>query len=575
MTSEPMTSEARHHAAVRWLALGSLLVAGIGAGTVDGDQCAVDGDCAALLGVAPEQAQCVLGVCGRRTTALAAGDGGAERSCQTTKDCTAEGDTAFCREGRCVPILTGGISEVSQNYIAGDPIFIGALAPINLEVPGGTVESVYDKIRTDGIRLASDDWNAATAGAVTVGAARRAISLAICDTNASLDKLNSCFDAMTTGLRAPIVLVSNNEEVETLLPRALERDVVLYCTDCEPSRLPIQNTEGHVWFGFPSVKVLSPIRTRWLERLEAQVRGERLGPLPAKFKVAVVGAQSLVSLDTLVGGVTFNGQSAAQNQAAGTLLTKIIDDNAPSDYRALADELAAFGPDVIIVANLGRLFHFYVMPEIEARWPRDAKGSPLRPLPRYLTSAQEAYAFRFERSVGANDDLRRRVTGVQYHSSDPKLDENQRLFFGAFRASTRFGYDPANIGTGFESFYVASFAIAAGFQLSSANPAALRGRDVIAALRRLSFDAADPGALVDVRANEIARGLTLLAGRQRIDLRGLQSSLDWDPATGEVAADAAIYCVKRDGAFSLGDVWIYDARTKQPVGEPKPDVCGL
>ncbi len=166
-------------------------------------------------------------------------------------------------------------------------------------------------------------------------------------------------------------------------------------------------------------------------------------------------------------------------------MTKVVDLTQPVDFRALAGEVLAVGADIVVVANMGRILHFQLLPEIEARWPRDAKGSPLRPLPRYLTSAQEAYAFRFERSVGANDDLRRRVSGATVFVSDPKIDENLFAYIDAFRKNAQFGYDPNQISTGFEAFYVAAFALTAAVNAATVNPGGVRGGDVVEGIRRL------------------------------------------------------------------------------------------
>ena len=545
------------------------LVLAVAGCTVDGDQCKSESDCTGVLGVSVDQLQCVRGVCSKRGTTRGTDPTASQLACRTTRDC--EGDAgsgpSFCRAERCVQILQNGIDEVSPNFTQGEPVFIGVITTVHVVTPEGTLESEYDKTNTDGIRLASDDWRAATNQALTVAGARRPLTTVYCDTEGSLDKMMSCFDAMTNVLHAPVVIVRSDPEAAAILPAAIERDVVVYCTDCEPTNFRSQNTSGHLWFGFASLGVLQPMRTAWVQALEATVRKERNLAPAATVKAAVVTSLQQATIGNLsVDAIRLNGKTSAEGIAAGTIIHRVVDRGSPADFRTLARELAAFGPDIVVVENLGREFHFHLMPEIEAAW------ATATPRPHYVSGSDEAAAYRFERSVGGNDELRRRVSGVSFNVDDPAIDDNLNQYLRSFGALRK--YDPKGISTGFESYYVASYAVVSALNLSTANAARLSGRDVIEGLNRL---VTAPGSeLVDVRASDIGRGVNLLTSKQRIDLRGLNSTLDWDPATGELNMNASTYCVKRTSAgFSLEELWVYSWEKQSTVRTPDLTVCAF
>ena len=73
---------------------------------------------------------------------------------------------------------------------------------------------------------------------------------------------------------------------------------------------------------------------------------------------------------------------------------------------AQIDAIAAFKPDVVISYYMGRSFHLDYLPLIEGSWPDGTAHKP-----RYVISEGELYVPRLEVSVGADDELRQRITG--------------------------------------------------------------------------------------------------------------------------------------------------------------------
>ncbi len=164
--------------------------------SVNGDQCAVDGDCASVLGVGADQVQCVQGVCGRRGgAALGVGDGGSRVELPDLRGTAPDLGGAsglLPRSARCISDLPGG-------HLGG---VVRTSSPVT---PSSSVCSRPPTSRTDrwhgrvGLRQDRTStafaWRAPTGapprgGPLPVGAARRPIVPVYCNTNASLDKLN-------------------------------------------------------------------------------------------------------------------------------------------------------------------------------------------------------------------------------------------------------------------------------------------------------------------------------------------------------------------------------------------------
>lgn len=543
--------------------LGALLAWGC---SVNRDQCKQDGDCVPILGVASaELASCTEGVCRPRDTSRPVA---LEAPCDSTKDCTADGGApALCRSGNqarrsCVSLLQGGISEVTPNYAIGDPLFIGVIASETVVTPNGTYDSFVDKTNDDGMRLAADDWLAATSGAISAANERRPITALYCDSQASADRLNECFDAMTVTLGAPVVVLHSDADAMALLPKAIARDVLLYCSDCELANFRTVDTGGRLWFGFPSVVSTIPLRVKWIETLEATIRSEQARPTDPLKALVVTSIVQPKTGAQLAEAIRLNGKSVAENVAAGTIVHKVLDRGFAGNFQALAQAAIDMRADIVVVENLGRDFHLLLMPEIEANWPNGV------PRPRYVPGGDEGYPSRFQRSVASNDELRRRVTGVSYWTNDKNIDQNEIAYLQAFRSSTKFGYDPSGLSSGFESFYVLAYALTSAVHIDTVDPHAVRGGDVIKGLK--SLIAAPGSTLIDVRASDIPRGVAALSTKQRIDLRGVISSLDWTD-TGDLYTDAAGYCIKRD--FNLKEFWIYDNTTKTTLGAPDFSGC--
>jgi hypothetical protein len=546
-------------------------------------QCKLDGDCR-FLGT---DFRCSAGVCAQGGPV--SGDGGADPvvSCSTTPDCETSfpSRNAVCRDQVCLPLLGGAanVVEVTANYTKGDPIFVGVLMAKRINVPGnGLIESIYDSSNVDAVRLAVEQWDSASNGGISVGNATRPIVAVVCDTYGDSSTAQQCMSFMKNTLRAPVVITGRADDTKAILPQAVAApQTLVLCTDCDALDFDTQQSQGMLWFGASSPSRLLPLTVEWSAKQEARIRALRSIPASTKVKVALISptdnkyTRGDANRPGMFSKLMFNGATSAVGEQDGSVLN--IATPAIPNYRQIAQQIAQAEVSLVIVEGLGAAFHQQVLPEIEASWPTG------KPKPFYQTGQMEAFENRYNAAVGLNEDLRKRVTGEALFSPD-ELDANNAEFRSAFR---RRYSRPANAVAGYETFSAAAFAITAAVNLQSVAVASLSGPDIVSGLKRLIGGP----TVVNLKAADISRGISALKNREQVDLIGVQSELDWDPATGELKAESAIYCLKRetderaDGLMCFppniqpGSVcngvqpaWKFDL-TGKAVGEPNLAVC--
>jgi hypothetical protein len=529
----------------------------------DATQCAVDSDCEAILGVGPGAAQCNAGVCGPKIRVPTDIDAAASATpCTSNHECVQQngGQPALCRADRCIPVLTDTVIDATDNYKDQDPILLGFVAPLTTTSDGRV--SASDATYFEGVKLAVHDWDNGSQGGInTPGTpARHPIGAVFCDSKLDATTVQSCVDHMID-LKVPAIVFRTARDASAALPHALASKTLVYCSDCEATDLPATATNGLLWFGAPALDDQIPIRVDWIQRVEADLRSERGLSAGATIKVAYLSSAEHVQHATnFKSALTFNGVSADAN--GPSFLWKSID-RASYDWHALGGELAAFAPDIIVTSEMGSDFHFYVVPEVEARWGAGPK-------PRYVASEDESFDARLRRTVGSNDGLRSRITGVwSALPSDAVIDNEETFFEDAFEAT--YGYRPGGVATGFESFYALSFGLTAA--LAGAQTSVPTGENLAAGMKELVGGA--PEDVVDFKASEIPRGISILQSKKKIDARGVYTDLEWDPITGIVHAGAGIWCPSRedDGTIEPEELWTYDEVAKAPIGDPDLDVC--
>ena len=568
----------------RSMTLGASLLLTLSASTVvaacttsrtSADQCSVDAECDTIRGTAPGVSQCVLGVCQERPSAApSSADGGT--NCVSTEQCIQEngGKAFYCRapgEGPCIPLETEACKVQGSSWKVATPIFVGVLAPLHFRKGGALVANSDAEKDVEGLKMAADEWSSATLGGLTVGRDKRPLIPVVCDTQFEQKIALSAFDHLTNTLGLSSILSLDSVAATDVLGKAIERKTFIYCDRCTGFFTP-QETAGLVRTSYSIIETTYPTFGGWLATTEAKLRQGALNN-GTNLRVAVIqaGAPSSTgapTIDGLEAKLFFNGKPAAQNGDDYMRVTLPPDD--ASFWSALEAQVAAIvasKPDVIISYYMGRSFHLDYLPLIEAAWPAGASHKP-----RYIISENELYVPRLEVSVGANDELRQRITGIL-----PNPGPDSRDAMSQFRArfKARYQKESDNVSTGLDGFYVMAFAYAASLATAGVDPDAIDGPTFAKAFARLG----DPAG---VRAphvpSSIANGVRALGAGQNLDLVGTQFSLDWDPITGYPKDSYGVGCIKRDsqtGAMTIeieGPRW--NLATNEMEGTYSGTVCG-
>lgn len=523
-------------------------------GAVSATQCSTDDECIPILGVTADRAQCVAGVCQVKIPPVD-NPPDAGPSCSTNDECTAtNGSASICREQTCVRLLNDVVTQSTDNYKGQkDAVVLGVVLPLT---DGTGSPSPFDKTYADGVRLAIEDWSGGMGGGgLLVGTERRPVVAVFCDSQHDATRVQKCVDHMTS-LKAPAIVFRASDDTNSGGPRAVQANTLVYCSDCEPHDVSLGNTNGLLWFGAPSLESQIPIRASWIQKLEPDIHKEA-GRAPGALRMTLLSTTDLNYGADVKNALQVNGASVDWHNL----------DVKTTDWHALGAQIVGTNPDIVVTADLGSFFATDIVPEVEKRWNSQTMGPP----PRYVASESEAFDQGLEQLIGANDALRKRITGVwSAEVSDAVISNEEQFFESAFLA--RFNYRAGGVCTGYESLYALQFAMVAA--QSGAHTTTLRGDDLREGLKRLVGGPQENA--VDFKPSEIKRGVTLLQQQQVVDARGLASDLDWDPITGIPQAGAGVWCAARQGnGLKVEELWSYDYKKKAPVGDPDTSVCGF
>lgn len=242
----------------------------------------------------------------------------------------------------------------------------------------------------------------------------------------------------------------------------------------------------------------------------------------------------------------FNGKSAVENgrdSTCGNCYRRFGTSEAPPDVVAQrANDILAFAPHFIIpLADLD--FGAQLLPELETQYatlPESSRPIYLHPFLQVEEPGYKSLAL----SVG---ETRRRITGIR-----PLRDNGFELFQDKFKEAFRppsnpegLGPEP-NVGAGrsFEAALLVLFSTyAALVENGAATPA-----DVALALERVT----DTTIAERVTLLDISRGISRVNARERINLDGLFSAFDFDPATNTSRATWTTWCLGQQGQLLSG-----------------------
>jgi ABC-type branched-subunit amino acid transport system substrate-binding protein len=244
-------------------------------------------------------------------------------------------------------------------------------------------------------------------------------------------------------------------------------------------------------------------------------------------------------------GTRVNGQSPSAPANAANVLAREYD--AEGDLAPLVEELAAFGPAVVVGFGLTELVTRVVAP-LEDAWSGGAR-------PSYLFS-EGARSQDLLDLVGQRDDLRARTRGTNPGTNNSL----SQAFYSRYRRT----YSEALI-FGMAGAYDATYLLA--YAAVAAGDEPLTGPVVARALRRTAGGATK----IDAGPGDVSRAYNLLQAGTSIDYNGASGPLEFDGA-GEAASDIQVWCVALDpntqAPFFLDNTGVYyDALEKKVVGE--------
>ncbi len=297
-------------------------------------------------------------------------------------------------------------------------------------------------------------------------------------------------------------------------------------------------------------QMAAPVSLFVSDWIEPRLRSAGIVSASTPMRIALVRpgtTNALSTADALFTTLRFNGRTALEN---GTNFQQLVfaEPGDPQPARSTADVVTALlklRPHVILAVGDEGLAKDIFGP-LEKGWPRDARYRPTVVMGDLYGS--DLFAF-----LGKDAERRHRYFGNQPPATTMPNAMFTMRYDEMFTEQVTVNNSPA--GT-YDAAYVLAYAAA------TLGDAAITGSSLARAIGRLI----PPGDPVDVGPTHILDALEVLRQGRNVDLRGANSTLDFDLATGEVAADSVIQCVGIDEAGNANDGidsgLFYDSATK-------------
>jgi serine/threonine-protein kinase len=287
--------------------------------------------------------------------------------------------------------------------------------------------------------------------------------------------------------------------------------------------------------------------------LEPRIRAGSVGP-NAPIRVALVRPKSSLGIsisNELLPHLHFNGADIVQNESN----FKEVVVNDPSDYAEAVTTLVAWRPHIVMYESADDDTVADFLAPLESRWPKGSQSPPY-----FLLGTSVSDGVSIFRLIGSDADRRRRYFGIAPPANTVLNLKFTLRYNETFSQKITINESPA---APYDSFYLLAYA---AFAADGHPPT---GSDLARAIPRLL----PPGEEVDVGAGPILAALTELRGGKNIDLRGAQTALDFDIATGEPAGDMVVQCVGTDAhgvaIDGIDSGMIYDGKAGKLTGTLK------
>jgi hypothetical protein len=245
----------------------------------------------------------------------------------------------------------------------------------------------------------------------------------------------------------------------------------------------------------------------------------------------------------------WNGKSAAEN---GDLVRQFV---VPDELErrgnvealdVMADSVSAFAPHVVIEAGADQ----GPFVAIERRWSPKTKFRP-----NYVTSGQLGDPD-LEKLVTERPDALRRLFSI--NSTIPPAMTKFIIHHNEIFTDEKI--NPFNCSSApYDAFYTAAYAIVA------LGDEPITGKALARSVRRL----VPPGEPIDVGQAGIYKAIKLLRGGKNVDLAGSQTSLDFDPETGDPTGDFTVRCIDPKLRTTVESGVVFSAKSGKLEGASK------
>ncbi len=556
--------------AVVVVAMGVALMAASCTFLATSGRCSANADCAARS----PNATCVDGACVMASSADK--DGGIVGDCKLNAECIARlGEYSICEKTKltCVKLLSTDCSKVYGDYKNDRAIYVGTM--FKQGDTSGDLGASPDALAA--IELAFDELKNARGGLPDpAGGTSRPIVTVEC--NQTQDAVRAARH-LTREVRVPAILGASTSYVtiQVATQATIEDGVFLLSPYASSPGLSTLEDKNLVWRTYPSDAFQAAAIPKLVDEIVASPnfttpRAARPGGTPTRVGVVFKDDTYGQGLrDIILAKLRFNGKSATQNQADGTLkLFSYPNTDDPAfatyDFTEVATKVIATAQPFDILMVLGTSESVAVLSYAESHWSGDAL--PYYILPDGVASSSKLSIAIDNIVTGGTVDsknIRKRIRGTIINNfSGPVFD--------AF--SLRFKGNAINGSNAYDAAYLLMYGMYAG----GTKP--ITGAGLAESMAKLQ----GPGPNVEVGANGLSTAIQALTNGA-ITLTGTAGNLTYDLKTGDVtAATAAVWCLGVDAqgkarlvpqtgeTYSVTDDVLSGSFPDKPTG---PDPCSF
>lgn len=466
-------------------------------------------------------------------------------TCTTNAGCTAAlGAPAICRQDqhRCVVLETEHCEVLAEEGDVEDEqtLWIGAMYPVS------EAGSEYGAEAKKCIELARRDFVELSGGLPSIepGGRSRPIGVVFCDDTRDYEE-SAAHLVDEVGVPAILGFSRSKEVLDLAREHFVPKGVLALASNTAAMLSSIPHPAGEerlVYRMTTSATMIAPPAIAFVRSiLEPSLRGPggEVGE-EGTLRVAIVrtsNASGTSHSDALFSELARTRGALGREEIRHFIVEDTVEGR-PAQVEQPAAELIAFAPHIVLDGGAYSL----VLSAIEAGW---ADG----PRPRYVYGGASPEILLAVQREHPTFSSRFFTIAAQESPTSAKVQAHYHAAFGS-------GEDPREISpTPYDAFYVLAYAaLALGDEPVS-------GRALARAIRRL----VPPGEPVEVGPAGIYPALNVLAAGGSIDLQGTLTNLDFDPVTGDPAADFAMFCL-RDGPGLFESDTRYDAASGSIIG---------